>query len=170
MRADSPSSSIRAAKRHHAGRLRLQRGLTFGLVLGETLIDQPGTNSRYAQGCRCDDCREGHKLKAREYSQRKAAGQVRPRAEVYEIHTPFPNGKPDLEPGPVEAGVQAEIVGVADVRPGLAATALALARLLDDPTARNQAPAAAKALVGVLDKLRSASACARRGHLAGCGR
>jgi hypothetical protein len=47
----------------------------------------------------------------------------------------------------------------------LAQVALALARLMDDPTAKNQAPAAAKALVSVLDKLRSASARGRRGHL-----
>ncbi|HEY2504736.1 MAG TPA: hypothetical protein VGI68_25830 [Mycobacterium sp.] len=71
---------------------------------------------------------------------------------------PGANATPDLEPGPVEVGVQAEIGGVADTRPGLAEIALALARLLDDPAARNQAPAAAKVLVSVLDKLRSDSA------------
>jgi hypothetical protein len=36
---------------------------------------------------------------------------------------------------------------------------------MDDPTAKNQAPAAAKALVSVLDKLHSASARGRRGNL-----
>jgi hypothetical protein len=54
----------------------------------------------------------------------------------------------------------------ADARPGLAQIALALARLLDNPRAVNQQPAAAKALVGVLDELRSASAHGRRGTLA----
>ncbi|HEY2504636.1 MAG TPA: hypothetical protein VGI68_25310 [Mycobacterium sp.] len=37
---------------------------------------------------------------------------------------------------------------------------------MDDPKAKNQAPAAAKVLVGVLDKLRSDSARQRRGGLA----
>jgi hypothetical protein len=41
-----------------------------------------------------------------------------------------------------------------------------MARLLDNPKAVNQQPAAAKVLAGLLDKLRSASACGRRGHLA----
>jgi hypothetical protein len=122
-----------------------------------------GTHSRYAQGCRCDDCREGHRLKAREYSQRKAAGQVKP------------DPSPDLDEGKeiislpsqgrVEAAVEAEIGAVSDTRPGLAAVALALARLMDDPTAKNQAPAAAKVLVSVLDKLCATSARQRRGNL-----
>ncbi|HEY2502406.1 MAG TPA: hypothetical protein VGI68_13570 [Mycobacterium sp.] len=73
---------------------------------------------------------------------------------------------PDLEPGPVESGVRVEIIGVADARPGLAAVALAMARLLDDPAARNQAPAAAKTLVSVLDTLHKGSAQGRRGNLA----
>lgn len=51
------------------------------------------------------------------------------------------------------------------IRPGLTAVALALARVLDNPAARNQAAAAAKVLVNVLDKLASASARGRRGHL-----
>jgi hypothetical protein len=117
-----------------------------------------GTHSRYSQGCRCGDCREGHRLKAREYAQRKAAGQT-PVA-------PFQNRKPDLEPGPVESGVQAEIGDLADARPGLTQIALSLARLMDDPKAKNQQPAAAKVLVTVLEKLHSASARGRRGHLA----
>jgi hypothetical protein len=127
-----------------------------------------GSNSRYAQGCRCDPCREGHKLKARDYAQRKAAGQVRAANYQRAGHfDPDPNGAHvlDLPPGPVELGVLAEIDGASD-RPGVAAVALCMARLLDDPSARNQAPAAAKVLVSVLDKLRSDSARQRRGGLA----
>jgi hypothetical protein len=44
--------------------------------------------------------------------------------------------------------------------------ALALARILDNPKAVNQHPAAAKVLSALLDKLRSASASGRRGALA----
>jgi hypothetical protein len=48
----------------------------------------------------------------------------------------------------------------------VAAVALAIARLLDDPQARNQAPAAAKVLVSVLEALHKGSAQRRRGNLA----
>jgi hypothetical protein len=41
-----------------------------------------------------------------------------------------------------------------------------MARLLDNPKATNQQPAAAKVLATLLDKLRSASARGRRGRLA----
>jgi len=44
--------------------------------------------------------------------------------------------------------------------------ALALARILDNPKAMNQHPAAAKVLATMLDKLHSASARGHRGHLA----
>jgi hypothetical protein len=42
--------------------------------------------------------------------------------------------------------------------------ALALARILDNPKAVNQQPAAAKVLASLLEKLRSASARGRRGR------
>jgi hypothetical protein len=67
----------------------------------------------------------------------------------------------------VESGVQAEIGGPGtDARPGLAAAALALARVMDEPRAVNQQPAAAKVLAALLEKLHSASARGRRGNLA----
>jgi hypothetical protein len=43
---------------------------------------------------------------------------------------------------------------------------MAMARDLDNPRAINQQPAAAKVLVSLLEKLRSASAQGRRGSLA----
>jgi hypothetical protein len=71
-------------------------------------------------------------------------------------------------PGPVETGVAAELgtLHAASDRPGLAQTALALARLMDDSRAVNQALAAARVLGSLLDKLRSASARGQRGPLA----
>ena len=58
-------------------------------------------------------------------------------------------------PGPVEAAVQKEISGLAaEVRPGLAQAAIAMARILDNPQATNQQPAAAKVLAALLDRLR----------------
>jgi len=64
----------------------------------------------------------------------------------------------------VEVAVSEEIDGLASqARPGLAHAALALARILDNPKAVNQQPAAAKVLVSMLGKLRSASPAGRRG-------
>jgi hypothetical protein len=66
--------------------------------------------------------------------------------------------------GPVEVAVSEEIDGLASqARPGLAQAALALARILDNFKAVNQQPAAAKVLVSMLEKLRSASPAGRRG-------
>ena len=53
-----------------------------------------------------------------------------------------------------------------EARPGLAQAALCMARLLDNPKAVNQQPAAAKVLAALLEKLHSASARGRRGGLA----
>ncbi len=70
-------------------------------------------------------------------------------------------------PGPVESGVQAEIGGLAaEVRPGLAQAALCLARLMDNPKAVSQQPAAAKVLVMLLDNLRSGAMRGPGGRLA----
>jgi hypothetical protein len=121
-----------------------------------------GTHSRYSQGCRCDACTEGHRLTAREYAQRKAAGQVRPRVQV--VSTP-PADSP--EPGPVEAATQQEINGLAaQTRPGLVQIAIAMARLLDNPRVASAQPPAAKVLVSVLETLHKGSAQGRRGSLA----
>ena len=68
-------------------------------------------------------------------------------------------------PGPVESGVQAEIAGLDEQRPGLAQAALALARLLDNPRAVSTYPAAAKVLASLLDKLHQSSAGGHRGSL-----
>lgn len=70
-------------------------------------------------------------------------------------------------PGRVEAGVLSEIEGLdqASERPGLKETALALARIMDNPKAVNQQAAAAAKLTDLLDKLRK-GADSRRSRLA----
>jgi hypothetical protein len=70
------------------------------------------------------------------------------------------------EPGPVERAVAEEVAGLAaaDARPGLAAGALALARVLDNPRVPSAHPPAVKVLVMVLDTLHKGSA-RRRGGL-----
>lgn len=115
-----------------------------------------GTRRRYNEGCRCDDCKDAQRLYQQRYRERRA------NRDVAQLPQPVPDGSP---PGPVESGVQAEISGLAQARPGLAQTALALARVMDNPKAINQKPAAAKVLAALLDKLHS-SACGRRGRLA----
>jgi hypothetical protein len=107
-----------------------------------------GTRRCYVNGCRCDDCTESNRV----YFRQRRASQTG--ADL-----------PPSDPGPVEAGVEIEIAGLSEVRPGLAQTALALARVLDNPKAINQKAAAAKVLSGLLDKLATASAGGRRGRL-----
>jgi hypothetical protein len=114
-----------------------------------------GTRRRYNDGCRCEDCTAANTTYQQKYRQRPTA--------VVSLPAPVtpPNG-----PGPVESGVEAEIADLAEVRPGLAQIALALARTMDNPRAVYSHAPAAKVLVALLDKLRSASALGRRGGLA----
>jgi hypothetical protein len=125
------------------------------------MASRHGTQRRYGEGCRCEDCKRTHRTAAREYRQRRDNGLTRPPVAV----VPVPGGPAAGEPGRVEAGVAAEIEGLGAVRPGVAATALALARLMDGP-AQTAKPAAAKVLASLLDRLRQASAHGRRGNLA----
>jgi hypothetical protein len=109
-----------------------------------------GTLHRYNQGCRCLECVDRN-AEYRQQRRDKLAGEDVPAGQG---------------PGPVELAVCEEIAGAVGARPGVAAVAVCLARLLDNPQARNQAPAAAKVLAGLLDKLVSDSARQRRGGLA----
>jgi hypothetical protein len=125
-----------------------------------TMAATHGTRSRYLAGCRCDDCKDAQRRYQQRYRERKADNppQLQPMAVA---QLPLPDR------GPVESGVAEEIDGLAsDARPGLAQAALALARVLDNPRAVSQHPAAAKVLAALLEKLRSASARGRRGNLA----
>jgi hypothetical protein len=107
------------------------------------------TPSRYSQGCRCADCTEAHRLRAIDYRARKEESEPEP-----------------TSPGQVEKAVQAEIGGLAVSRPSLAAIAIAMARILDNPRAKSTHPPAAKVLVSVMDTLHKGSAQGRRNSLA----
>jgi hypothetical protein len=104
----------------------------------------------YVCGCRCDQCKQAESdyQRARRCRQREQVGDPAP-----------------SEPGPVEAAIETEIADLTDARPGLAAIARAMARLLDNPKAVSCQPAAAKVLAAMLDKLRTAGAQGRRGRL-----
>ena len=111
-----------------------------------------GTRRGYTDGCRCDDCKDAQRLYQQRYRERSLS--------------PVTNVTGDLaEPGPVESAVKDEIGGLAaEARPGLAQIALALARIMDNPRAVGQQPAAARQLVAILGMLSKSTQ--RRGKLA----
>jgi hypothetical protein len=118
-----------------------------------------GTRHRYNDGCRCEDCTAANAAYQQRWRKSRIGAEPTTPGVVVTVSSP-------VTPGPVEAGVEAEIAGLAEARPGLAQIALAMARLLDNPRAVATQPAAAKVLAALLDKLRSASARGRRGALA----
>jgi hypothetical protein len=73
-----------------------------------------GTDRRYSDGCRCDECREAHKLKAREYRDRKRRGLTR-HAFLTAVMSMESSG-----PGLVELALESELAGLAaaQLRPG----------------------------------------------------
>jgi hypothetical protein len=115
-----------------------------------------GTDRRYSDGCRCDRCREAHKIKAREYRDRKRRGLTRPALLTAVLSM-------DQSAGPVEQAVESELAGLVQARerPGLAAVALALARLMDGPAVTSK-PAAAKQLTEILGTLAKGSSRRRQ--------
>jgi hypothetical protein len=126
-----------------------------------------GTRQRYGAGCRCDECKAAQRAYQRNYRERRANGETRPRsAPVVVAELPPVEVVTLSPPGPVELAVEAELHGLpaAQTRPTLAAVALAMARILDGrvPTPK---PAAAKALVSAMDALHKGST-QRRGNLA----
>jgi hypothetical protein len=108
-----------------------------------------GTRRCYVvAGCRCDDCREANRVYCAELRQRHANGEVVGRGAVMSL--PVESG-----PGPVEVAVQSELAGLstAELRPAIAAAALALARVLDGRAVSSH-PSAARVLTKLLDELR----------------
>jgi hypothetical protein len=118
-----------------------------------------GTDRRYSDGCRCDKCREAHKIKAREYRDRQRRGLTRPAL----LTAVMAMEREQSDPGPVELAVETELASLAQARerPGLAAAALALARLMDGPAVTAK-PAAAQRLVDILTTLSKGSSQRRQ--------
>jgi hypothetical protein len=125
-----------------------------------------GVRARYNEGCRCEECKEFNREYWRDYRARKATGDVISRSERSLAALASPPAE-DSGPGRVESGVLAEIEGLAqaETRPGLVEMALELARVMDNPKAVSQKPAASKALAELLATLRK-GADARRSRLA----
>ncbi|MFD7045653.1 hypothetical protein [Rhodococcus jostii] len=118
--------------------------------------------TRYLAGCRCEVCKSAQSVYRRELSARKAAGKpVRP------VLVQMPSQDVSTVDGEsVEAAVGREI-GMLDTskRPGLVATAIALARILDTRSAMAQHASAAGKLAELLAEL-SSSAPKKRSKLA----
>ena len=114
-----------------------------------------GTAQGYRDGCRCDDCRLGMREYHADLRRRKAAGEpVRGPGKVVSLPSAAANTRP-AGPGPVEAAVLEEIEGLqlTSDRPGLAAMAVSLAQLMDDPMSKGKRPDAAAKLEQLLEKL-----------------
>lgn len=118
--------------------------------------------TRYLKGCRCEICKAAQAEYRRNLKQRKAEGKpVRP------VVVAMPTE--DVSTAAVESvedAVRREIDMLdTSKRPGLVATALALARVLDKPSATAQHPSAAGKLAELLEDLAS-SAPKKRSKLA----
>ena len=149
-----------------------------------------GMRRSYKAGCRCDLCKQAESAYKRDLRRRhrEAVGEFVTGAvpslslvaggDSYESlgAEPVRVGMsvsyresviaPRFSPNTVTAAVSLEISEIgAHSRPGLAAAAIAMARILDNPKAVSSQPPAAKVLSALLDKLRSASG-GRSGRLA----
>jgi hypothetical protein len=97
---------------------------------------------------------------------REAVGEfAAPQVTALSLITGDGEGMPASGGGVVEAAVQAEIDALGSDRGGLKATAVALAKILDNPKAISTQPAAAAKLADILGELRKNST-GRRSKLA----
>lgn len=118
--------------------------------------------TRYLAGCRCDTCRKANSDYRRDLNRRKQEQKL---TAVAELPTPEQSPPPAQPPAtredeaPARDSVQAKIreeldaLAAIDEHPGLAATALAMGRILDSPVALAQQPAAARRLMELMDAL-----------------
>lgn len=110
-----------------------------------------GERRRYQLGCRCDQCRLAEAEYQKRNRQRRAAKALKAVPDQPESDNTAPE---DAPVGVVDA-VQREVDGLAGVdgKPGLVATAVAMAKILDNPVAIAQHPAAAARLMDLLADL-----------------
>ena len=110
---------------------------------------------RYQQGCRCDQCRLAEAEYQKRNRQRRAAKALKAVQDQPESDDTEPS-EDAAGPVSVVAAVALEVDGLAGVdgKPGLVATALAMAKILDNPVAIAQHPAAAARLMDLMSDLR----------------
>jgi hypothetical protein len=110
--------------------------------------DEVHDRARYRRGCRCGACRAANRLYQRE--RRAGSGDANASPAV----SSAVSGAVTPAVSAVSDAVTAELTMLGPhTRPGLAAGALAMARILDDPCAVPQHPAAAGRLFAVLEEL-----------------
>lgn len=126
-----------------------------------------GTESCYNDGCGSEQCRQAATDARRERRRRarEAVGELpgldTDRTRLVSVPTGNPSTS-DYVNTSVVAAVRDEISDIdCHPRPGLAAAALSLAAVLDNPRATSSKPAAAGALVNILNQLRKSAAGAR---------
>ena len=143
-----------------------------------------GSRQSYANGCRCQPCKQAMSQYMRDWKARKAGADLpapprgRPPKTAVTVAgsaaggatvTALPGaaGSRVAVPGQAESRVLAELATLtsAETRLGAAEAALACARILDNPQAITQHVAAARALPAILEELRKGSA-RKRGRLA----
>ena len=108
-----------------------------------------GSATSYKNGCRCGDCRRANRERLRAYRAAK-------RGESTPVDLPM-----ELGEGTVVDAVRRDLNALQLMRAERAtdaAVALALARLLDDPSAGPQHPSAAARLVDIMARLRADAA------------
>ena len=109
--------------------------------------------TRYTRGCRCAVCKAAERDYQRDrYRRQRGLPHDPPNPPRLNVINSPPFSSHD---GSVVAAVRAELDGApaAAERPGLAAVALALAEILDDPRHVATQPAAARQLVAILGVL-----------------
>jgi hypothetical protein len=111
-----------------------------------------GTRRRYVDGCRCEKCKRANREYARVLRQRHASRRSAGVVQLRDTPVSRSNGPVD---GETVAAVKEETAGLtqAEARTALVAAALALARVLDNPSAVNQHAAASKELRATLEAL-----------------
>lgn len=115
-----------------------------------------GTRSRYNAGCKCELCAEAERTYKRERRAKKreqdAAGPTA--APAASVVAQLPTTAAPQDGQSVEQAVAAEIAKRdTSTRPGLVATALALARVLDSKGAIMQHASAAARLTDILNQI-----------------
>lgn len=119
-----------------------------------------GMRRTYKAGCRCDQCKQAESAYKRDLRRRhrEAVGEVVTGAAPSLSLVTGSGAEFLTSENTVTAAVSLEISGIgAHLRPGLAAAAIALARVLDNPKAVSTQPAAAAKLSDLLKQFRKNS-------------
>lgn len=141
------AQQIREPKHREHGRPRYQKGCQCAACVAEGMSDP----------CRCTTCIGDNRAYSRRNKRLRSMNGGQPVAEA-----PHPGGiRVERDPGKlVETLVEQELRSLtsADKMPGLGAAALAMARVLDDPSSVPQHPGAAGQLLRLIVTIRNHSA------------